>query len=338
MFVGLGNLFYYIFPTIIVGFITLFIFYLPFRFYICSYFFSELYDNPQIANLLGIRFVSINEWKTSREHSRIFSCGVFVKLLKLITGMDLRIGKETMKELICLQNDFSRDINMEPYFKEIDKKKINLQEFEYFISRVLLIETNRAFGILNDIQQEELIGYIGVIFDVLNGLSGGMIDGFYMMITNFVVLFKVSMLLRTLPEAKRLIIFGPQLSLVSNFTKMIWRKRGILDNLEPHDFLDLSTKFFVFDTWEKGYHELIFVKRDERDTSNAPTNKAFGPYGVVCPGALMTMNYIRSILSFLKSFNITFDGNAEFVGSRFKNIINKKEVYVLFEKKHTDDK
>lgn len=321
------------FVSVLIGLTGLFWFYLPFRFYVCSYFFSELYEYPKISNFLGIRYVSIDEWKTSREHTRIFSCGVFVWLLKLITGMDLRINKDVMKELIRLQNDYSRSINMEPYFDKINSKRINLQEFEYFISEVLLIETNRAFGILSKEQEHELIQYICVVFDVLNGLSGGMGEGFYMMVTNCVSLYKVSKLLKTLPEPQRLIIFGPQLSLVTNFTKMIWRKRGILDNLEPNDFLDLSTKFFVFETWEKGFHELVFVSRDCRDTSNAPTNKAFGPYGVVCPGALMTMNYIRSVLSFLKSFNIVFDGDAKFVGSRFKNIINKKEVVVLFEKK-----
>jgi hypothetical protein len=314
-------------------FVGAIVLYKPFRFYIFSFVFAQLYENEKLAELFGIRYVSINDWKTTRKETRIYSSGIFVWLLKLITGMDLRINHEVMSKLIRLQADKSRELNMESYFDRIDKKRMNLQELEYFISEILLIETNRAFEILDKEKQQELQKHICIVFDVLNGLSGGMTEGFYMMAKHSFTLYKVSKILKSLPEPERLIIFGPQLSLVTNFTKMIWRKQGIMKDLEPNDFLDLSTKFFVLETWERGYQELVFVRRDVRDTSNHPNNKAFGPTGVVCPGALMTINYIKSILSFLKEFDIKFEGHAKFEGKRFLNITNKQEVMVTFTKK-----
>ena len=304
----------------------------PARFYIFSYFFSELYDHPTVANFFGIRYVDVEKWKTSRKDSRIYSCGIFVKLLRLITGMDLRINDETIKQLIILQNKSSREINMEPYFDEIDGKILSLQDFEYFVSKILLVETNRAFKILDNETEIELKKYISVVFDVLNGLSGGMIEGIFLMLWHFKSLYKVSKILKKISEPERLIVFGPQLSLVTNFTKMIWRKKGILKELQPNDFLDLSTKFFVFETWENGFQELIFAKRDTRDTSNSTNNKAFGPTGVLCPGNRISIDYIRSILSFLQLFDIEFQGEVIFKGNRFKNIVNKEKVNVLFKR------
>jgi hypothetical protein len=159
-----------------------------------------------------------------------------------------------------------------------------------------------------------------------------MLDGFYMMIKYWRQLYEISKILKSVPEPERLIIFGPQLSLITNFTKMIVRKKGILKELEPNDFLDLMTKFFVFETWQFGTHELIFAKRENRDTSNSITNKAFGAGTLMCPGAKMTIDYIKSILSFLQTFEITFEGDAIIEGRRFKNIVNKDKVQVLFKK------
>ncbi len=318
----------YIIPVLI-----LLLLYAPTRFYIFSYYFSQLYDNVKISTFFGIRYVDVNTWRTDRTKSRIYSSGIFVKLLRLITGMNLRVSNDTMNGLIQLQNKYSKEMDMEPYFQEIDGKAITLQDFEYFLSRALLLETNKLFKILNEKQLGILLKHITIIFDVLNGLSGGMTDGFLMMIKYSKQLYEVSKVLKELPEPERLIVFGPQLSLVTNFTKMIWRKREIFDHLEPHDFLDLLTKFFVFESWESGHQELIFARRDTRDMSNTPLNKAFGPTGVVCPGARMTMHYIKSILSFLQTFNITFTGDAIIEGNRFKNITNKDKVYVQFIKK-----
>ena len=149
-----------------------------------------------------------------------------------------------------------------------------------------------------------------------------------MMIRYWKTLYEVSKILKSVPEAPRLMIFGPQLSLVTNFTKMLVRQNGNLLRTEPHDFLNLLTKFFVVEN--KG--QLTFLHRTERDFSNAPTNKAFGPAGLVCPGAILTMHYIKSILSFLKRFDIKIEGVAIFEGERFKNIVNKKSVFVTFTK------
>ena len=65
---------------------------------------------------------------------------------------------------------------------------------------------------------------------------------------------------------------------------------------------------------------------------NDPNNRAFGPYGVSCPGALMTVHYIKNVLSFLQELKIEFDGDIKMEGDHFVNIVNKKEVYVTLQK------
>ena len=319
---------------VLLGIFALTLAYKPARYYVLSYFFSQLYtvlyNRPRIAQFLGIRYVNVEEWKTDRKNTRIFSMGIFVKLLKLITGMDLRVSKQTINSMMGLQRQHSRQLNMERYFDEITNKSINLVEFEHFLSRVLLIETNNVYRIVTPEQEKILLDNIVIVFEVLNGLSGGMVDGIGQMLKYWRELYAVSRVLRCLPEAQRLLIFGPQLSLVTNFTKMIVRKKGIIKDLQPCDFLDLLTKFFVFDTWENGYHELVFAKRENRDMRNTIDNKAFGAGKVMCPGARMTIDYIQSILSFLQSFDITFEGEPVIEGGRFKNITNKDRVKVLF--------
>jgi len=301
-------------------------FYKPFRFYVFSYVFSQLYDRPRLSSILGIKYVDVMTWKTNRTESRIYSYGVFVKILKLITGMDLRVSNDVIKRLHQLQSEHSKQIDMNRYFDQIADKQLSLQQFEYFLSYALLIETNRIYQVYNNDELQILLDHSPVIFDVLNALSGGMVEGIISLIHNIRSLMVVSRVLKKAPEPERLMIFGPQLSLVTNFTKMIWRQKGDLKNIQPNDFLNLLTKFFVF---ESNGH-LVFVSRSTRDISNSPNNKAFGPSGVVCPGARLTMDYIKSILSFLQNFDIEFIGEARFEGNRFKNIVNKSSVSVIF--------
>jgi hypothetical protein len=315
-------------------FSVLFTFYKRFRFYCLSYVFSTLYSRPCVARVLGIERNTVFKYSGTRKYSRIYSDGIFVKLLKLITGMDLRLSDKTRNEMMRLQRQHSREINMEPYFDTINDKKMTLLEFEYFLSRILLIETNRIYQVFTKEQNDELIQYSVVIFEVLNGLSGGMIDGFRLMLSNILTLFKISRILKLAPEEKRIMVFGPQLSLVTNFSKMIMRNTGDLSKLEPWNFLDLQTKFFVFEEHPDNYmkHQLVFLDRST-DRSNTIDNKAFGAGRIICPGNKLTIDYIASILRFLQKFSIEINGDAVFEGVRFKNISNKKDIMISFMQK-----
>ncbi len=333
-----------------------------FRFYLASYFFSNLYFNQKIAKFIGIEFDHVFEYAGNRKKSRIYSDGVFVKILKMITGMDLRVSDSVRAEMIKLQRDHSKQIDMKPYFNEIADKEITLLEFEYFLSKILLIETNKLYDVFTKEQLNDLVKYSVVVFEVLNGLSGGMMEGFKLLFLNIKSLYIISKILRTAPEAKRLMVFGPQLSLITNLSKMIMRFKAAneeiketkksensahaissiikqpssigsllnIDTLEPYNFLDLQTKFFVFEeNHDNRNHKLVFLHRDT-DKSNGVDNKAFGPKYVACPGNRITIDYINSILDFLRSVELRVQGTAMFEGVRFKNISNKKNITVLF--------
>lgn len=309
------------------------------RFYFCMFFASWFFDHPTVAKYFGIEMDDVFTYKKSRRESRIYSDGLFVKILALITGMNLRVSDQVRREMIMLQNKHSKQIDMEQYFDMINGKKMTVLEFEHFLSQVLLVETNRMYQVFNENAIKELSQHSVVVFEILNGLSGGMVDGFIMMFKHVRTLYKISMILRSAPEAQRLMIFGPQLSLVTNFSKMILRcddESKSFDTLEPNDFLNLKTKFFVFeefhDDLDQSRHKLVFLKR-ERDFSDGQSNKAFGPSYIACPGAKLTIDYIQSILSFLQSFDISVEGKAIYEGVRFKNIANKDDVRIRFTKK-----
>ena len=282
---------------------------------------------PRLAKILGIKFDSIFTYSKSRKDARIYSDGVFVQILKLITGMNLRVSDDTRSKLFKLQRDHSGKIYMLPYFNEIANKEMTVLEFEHFLSRVLLIETNRIFTVFTKEQEQELSTYSIVVFEVLNGLSGGMIDGFWIMIKNVRSLYRISKILKSAPEHLRLSVFGPQLSLVTNFSKMLVNYRKDFKELEPWNFLDLKTLFFVYEEHETGH--LVFLDRSA-DETNSVSNRAFGTKYIMCPAAKMTIEFITSVLDFLQIFDIELKGTAIYKGSRFSNISNKADLHIIF--------
>lgn len=302
------------------------------RFYFAMFFASWLYENPKIAKNMGIDMGDVFTYKGTRKTTRIYSDGVFVKILQMITGMELRISKDTHAKLIKMQNEHSRELSMEQYFDQLNDCEMTLLEFEHFLSKVLLIETNNIYNVFSEEQLNELIKNSSVIFEVLNGLSGGMIEGFKLIIMNMVSLYKISKILKTAPEPERLLIFGPQLSLVTNFSKMIMtcrQENKTYGDLQPNDFLNLKTKFFAFEEMTEQKHRLIFLDR-KHDLSDGIANKAFGPQYIQCPGAKMTIDYINSILPFLQKFNIEIIGEPIYKGIRFKNISNRPDIKIKF--------
>jgi hypothetical protein len=291
------------------------------------------YNHPDIAHIVGIDMDNVFTYRGNRKNARIYSDGIFVAILRLITGMDLRVSDETRVKMIRLQRDHSKQLDMRPYFEEINGKEMTVLQFEHFLSKVLLVETNRLYNVFSEDLEKQLTAHSIVVFEVLNGLSGGMIEGFKLMFLHARTLYKISKILKTAPEAERLMIFGPQLSLVTNFSKMIMRCKEdgekSFDELEPNDFLNLRTKFFVFEEHNAPVHRLVFLDRS-KDSSDGAGNKAFGPTYIACPGAKMTIDYIQSVLSFLKSFQIDVIGDAKYEGVRFKNISNKPEIFIKF--------
>ncbi len=292
-----------------------------------SYFFSQLYNYPKIAYFLGVKFDSIFKYSGTRKMARIYSDGIFVQILKLITGMNLRVTDKTRFAMIQLQREFQNEINMEPYFEEINNRELTVMEFEYFLSKIILIETNKIYNMLDKDLENELLECSKILFDVLNCLSGCMYEGIKVMMMNIKKLYKISKILKTIEEPKRILLFGPQLSLVTNFSKMLMKNKNF-NELEPWNFLDLQTKFFVFEE-HTSPHQLIFLERDI-DKTNGESNRAFGSKYITCPGSKMTIDFIKSTLLFLQSFDIQIKGTAIFEGFRFKNFINKHDVTVKF--------
>jgi len=106
-----------------------------------------------------------------------------------------------------------------------------------------------------------------------------------------------------------------------------------MNGFQPYEYLEPVSKYSVF----VNNGQLVFVDR-HLDENNNPSNKAFGPTGVQCPGNKFTFKFIQSIISFLQSFDIKIEGEAKFVGTRFINIANKDEIRLTFTKIENSDR
>src|SRR5690242_6562575 len=138
------------FIVIIITIISIVWFYKPLRFYLCSFWFTQLYNYPTLAKWLDIRYEKDSDWITNRKESRVYLPGITAWLLKLFIGMDFILDENVRKEFERIQFNHVKEFKMRNYFNELDNQTINLYEFEDFLSKSMIIETNRVFKILND--------------------------------------------------------------------------------------------------------------------------------------------------------------------------------------------
>lgn len=329
---------YWFVPNIWIGWFIfllfqLFIFYKPFRFYCFSYCFSWLYNNQTIAKFLGIRFEDDRFWETTREETDIYIPGFFAKIFVMFTGLPIKTTSDVRKELMLLQGKYAKNISMESYFNEIDGKTMTIHEFEIWLSKTIIHETNRVFKILTTDKEKEFLDHIIIIRTIISGLTGSSNTSIFTMLSEWHTVYKLIKILRSVSGAKRLLLLIPSLSLIDSFSKMITNKNIILMERSPTDFFELTSNFFVVISGG----DMVFVHRHS-DDKNSVNNRAFGiPQGTsghkfICPGSHYVMKFINSILSFLKTFDIAVNGDAIISTGRFRNIMNKSNIQVTFTK------
>jgi hypothetical protein len=312
----------------VVAFLTLYAFYKPFRFYILSFGFDYLYKHPKAAAFFGIGYKDDRDWVTDRDETYIYTSGFFIEMFKLFSGMGIVLPDKVRKDLLRVQGEKAKGIDMRHYFHDINEKKLTIEEFEDFLSKSILIETNRAFGIVDNEVEKEMIQLLVVLRGIVTVLRGDFITGISVFFRNIGNVFRLSSIIRSLPGHLRFLVFVPQLALLDNFTKAILNRKGDMAGLEENDFLIAVAQFSIFHTGGSD-GQLVFMHRN-RDLVNNANNKAFGPTGVQCPGNIYTFNFIRSILDFLKAMQIKVEGTPIWVGGRFKYINNKQDVSFTF--------
>ena len=303
-----------------------------FRYYILSYFFDYLYTHPKAAAFVGITYRDDRTWTTSRKETYIYTSGFFIEMFKLFSGMNIVLPDKVRKDLISLQTLHAKNIDMTRYFRKIDGKTISLDTFEEFLSKAIMVETNRVFSLVDKTTEKELVELIKVLRGIITVLRGDFFNGLYVFFTNIRSVFRLSSIIRSLDGHLRFLVFVPQLALLDNFSKMLLARKGDMNGLEPHDFLEAVAKFSIFHSDGK----IVFMHRT-KDTTNNALNKSFGPTGVRCPGNIYTFNFIKSILEFLQSLIIEIDGEAVWKGGRFKYISNKNDIKIKFQLPVTND-
>lgn len=297
--------------------------YKPTRHYMMSFFLPFFAKHRTMGGLLGIKYKKDAEWKTDRKESKIYMTGLFIKLFTRFTGMPVVLSDPTRKALMILQNERARNINMKPYFHNDELKQIGtLEQFESWLSKIILIETNRVFEIMSREDLEALSLRVETLRSVVKCLMGKSGEGIKLMWKKREELKWLSAFLKTIPEEKRLLVFVPQLTIISNFSQMLISNPGLKD-LEPHHFLEPTSTFFVM----VNHGSLTIVSRS-KDTTNYPTNLAFGPKGFQCPGNIYTFKFIKTILETLQECKITISGTPRYEGKRFVTLVNPEELHM----------
>jgi hypothetical protein len=245
----------------------------------------------------------------------------------LFTGMNVKMDHDSLSNLLRIQSSHSKQINMEPYFVDLDNHTLTLTEFETFLSRSIALETNRVFGILDESQMEIYLRNIHIVRTFVSGLIGQSSDSMKLLITSPMAFINTSRIIRSVPKHCRMLLFVPQLVLINNFSSMLADTQGDT-NIDISYFLRSSSRFFVLINNSK----LTFVTRRDDPTCNA-LNLAFGPRGFQCPGNIFTVSFLKSILELLKTYDITVDGTPIYNNSRFKHLTNKSQIKVTFAKK-----
>ena len=221
------------------------LYYKPSRFYLMSFIFPWLYDHPWISKLLGIQYKDDTNWKTNRKETYVYMKGFFVWIFTKFSGMNVILSDHVRKSTMRLQRSECDKFDMTRYFDEINGKTITLEQFEDYLAGWILKESNRVFQIIDNHQEDILYQHVKIIKSMINSLLGNIFQGLWIIIRNFTTVIKMSKILHTVPEDKRLFLFVPQLTLVSNFVRTIVKTKGDFSNVYPHDFLESSTKFSV---------------------------------------------------------------------------------------------
>jgi hypothetical protein len=309
------------------------------RWYCFSWFLPWLYTHPKVSQFFGIQYKDDLKWTTTRAESKVFFTGIFVKILQYFTGVPFILPEEIRKPFVILQHDFAKGLDMAPYFKEIDGKTLTIKEFEAFLSRSILIETNRVFEMIDKDTENEFLKHITIVRGIIDALTGDVFHGFYLMIRHLWSTIMIFKILNMTTVEKRLFLHIPQLALINNFSKLLVRNlpgpngQIDIDDLQPYDFLEPLSQFFVAEV--NGV--LTFVHR-HYDHQNTAVNRAFGPKGTFqCPGAQYSIEFIKTVIRLLKTFNINVEGQAHYRIGRFKNIVNKTDIRVTFNRKSDDE-
>jgi hypothetical protein len=241
------------------------------------------------------------------------------------------MSSDNIAELLRLQAKHAKKINMSLYFDLIDGKSLTVLEFEEFLMKSTLSEVDRVFRIINDSKKlEEILSYMNTLKRLLNSLDGNSQSVFKLLTKckDFSQIIPLSRLLREYPEVHRVLLVVPQGVTTINFTKLIVKNKGKLDNLKPSDLL--ASVIAYMPIINKG--ELVLLTR-KSDTSNNAMNRAFGPKGFTCPGNILTMKFISSILSLINNFDIKVEGEGIYDDSR-EGIANKGEIKLTFTKRY----
>lgn len=297
------------------------------RFYIFSWFFVFLNDNEKIGKLLGIKYVNDNEISVFRKDTQMYFPGINVKLIEYFFLLNIVLDFTTHKNFVKLQFSMANNINFDNYFLNIKDKTMTLDEFEDYLSKMLLLEINSFIKVLTD---EELIFFYNnnkIIRSLLNGILMTNGSYYYELIKNVRSLLAFRSILKKIPEEYRTFYIVPHLTMINKLMEMIVYKNGDFTDLQFYEFLISSSKFYNI----IHKNDLYFIRRTI-DKKNNHTNTGFGVKGHQCPAAFFVTNIFKKIINLFKNYKIEIIGQIKYDSQKrfLKNVVNKNEILLKF--------
>jgi len=298
----------------------------PIRFYIFSWFFIFLNNNEKIGKLLGIKYVNDNEISVFRKDTQMYLPLVkkmLVEYFFLIKINDL----EAIKKFTKLQFNMANNINFDNYLLNIKDKTMTFDQFEDYITKILLLEINSFCKVLTD--EEFIIFYNNnkIIRNLLNQITISNRNFYYDLIKDTRELLEFRHILKKLPPEYRMFYIVPQLTMVKTLSEMVLYKNGDFSDLQLYEFLIPASKFYTI----THKNDLYFVRRTI-DKTNSYTNTGFGVKGHQCPGAIFVTNVYNKLINLFKNYKIEIIGEVKYENDKIflKNIINKNEISLKF--------
>ena len=299
-------------------------FYKPVRFYLMSFFFDWLYENPNVGKFLGIKYENDYDLIFRRRDTVMYTPGIYSLLVEWFMQIKINLETDIFKKLINVQFNVAKKIDFNSYLNILDNKYMSLEEFENYLAESFLIEINNELKFLSDDKISLIIEHNKLIRNILNGLTRGSENLFYKIMTNFDKVLDLRKILLTISPEERLFLIIPQMTILTKFVEMIINKKGNLQDLEFYEFV-MPVSFFTM----INNGELYMIHR-HIDKKNSYSNNGFGVNGFRCPASQFVFKVISNIIDNLKKFKIDIIGEPIYLKSkRFKkNIINKNDVFL----------
>ncbi len=298
-----------------------------FKFYILSFFFGIFYNYPNLCKIVGIKRVKDYEWKAKTTETEIYLSGIIPRMIFWLLNIEFSKIRETRKNFIKIQNNHNNNYMIDKYLDQYEIKNCSIDEFRIIITNCIIRELNDKFNIVDKENEAQLLNDSIFLMNLFEGVTGNFMTSLVFFMKNIIKLLKIRKSLGKIPDALKVFILIPPLTLSHNIWTTIILNHNNLSELQEHDFLFLDSRYFCV----RSSDELVMVERHSCD-KNTPQNTVFGPIGFQCPANNLSFKIFKSFINYLKNKRVHVTGETPIIHHGAVNdILNKSNIFITIE-------